>query len=140
MAPSSPALLGDLAQRLFERALHDVDADLLIAFDLELVERRDAAHQGHAAAGHDAFFDGRAGGVHGVFDTGLLLFHLGLGRGADLDHGNAADQLGQPLLQLLAVVVRGGLLDLGADFLHPAFDLAGACRGLRRSWCCPCPR
>jgi hypothetical protein len=55
----------------------------------------------------------------------LLLLHLDLGRGADLDDGHAADQLGQALLQLLAVVVGGGLLDLGADLLDPALDVLG---------------
>src|SRR6185436_75305 len=41
----------------------------------------------------------------------------------------AADQLGQALLELLAVVVRGGVLDLLADLLDAALDvrlLAGA--------------
>ena len=84
-----------------------------------------AANQGHAAARDDAFLDCRAGCVHGVLDASLLLLHLGLGCRADLDDGNAADQLGQPLLQLLAVVVGGGLLDLGADLLHAAFDGLG---------------
>ena len=68
--------------------------------------------QRHAAAGHDALFDGRLGRVHRVFDARLLLLHLGLGGRTDLDDGDAADELGQPLLQLLAVVVRGGVLDL----------------------------
>src|SRR4029077_12143923 len=36
---------------------------------------------------------------------------------------HAADQLRQPLLQLLAVVVAGGFFDLAADFLHPAFNV-----------------
>jgi hypothetical protein len=55
--------------------------------------------------------------VQGVFDAGLLLLHLDLGGGADLDQRHTAGQLGQALLQLLAVVVGGGLLDLGADLL-----------------------
>ena len=81
--------------------------------------------QGHAAAGHDALFDGRAGGVQGVLDAGLLLLHLGLGGGADVDHGHAAGQLGQPLLELLPVVVAGGLLDRGADLGDAALDVVG---------------
>ena len=36
--------------------------------------------QGHAAAGHDAFLGRGAGGVQGVFDAGLGLLHVGLGR------------------------------------------------------------
>src|SRR3712207_7110107 len=43
------------------------------------------------------------------------LLQLGLGRRPDLDHGDAAGQLSQPLLQLLAVEVGGRGLDLGAD-------------------------
>ena len=57
-----------------------------------------------------------------VLDAVLLLLQLGLGRGADLDHRHAAGQLGQPLLQLLAVEVGGRGLDLGADLLDAALD------------------
>ena len=63
------------------------------------------AQQRHTAAGDDAFLDRRAGRVQRVLDAGLLLLHLDLGRGADLDHRHAAGQLRQPLLQLLLVVV-----------------------------------
>src|SRR5205823_7296787 len=42
---------------------------------------------------------------------------------AGLDDGNAASQLGEPLLQLLAVVVGVRLLDLGADLVDPPRDL-----------------
>ena len=48
---------------------------------------------------------------------------------ADLDHGDAAGELGQPLLQLLAVVVGGGVLDLLPDLGDARLDvglLAGA--------------
>ena len=81
------------------------------------------AHQGHAAAGNDAFLDRRAGGVQGVLDPGLLLLHLHLGGGTDLDDGHAAGQLGQALLELLLVVVGGGLLDLLRICSHPALDV-----------------
>ena len=69
-----------------------------------------ATQQGHAAAGQDAFFDRRTGGVQGVFDAGLLLLHVGFGRGADRDDRHAAGQLRQPLLELLAVVLALGAL------------------------------
>ena len=64
-----------------------------------------------------------------VLDAGLLLLHLDLGGGADIDDGDTAGELGQALLELLAVVVGGGLLDLAPDLLDPALDvgpLAGA--------------
>ena len=69
----------DLAQGLFHGAQQDGDAHLLVlVVALELADGLLGAHQGHAAAGDDAFFDGRTGGVQRVFDAGLLLFHLDL--------------------------------------------------------------
>ncbi len=61
--------------------------------------------------------------MHRVFHAGFLFLHFGFGRSANLDHRNAADELRQTFLELLAVVVAGGLLDLAANFLHAAFDL-----------------
>jgi hypothetical protein len=58
--------------------------------------------------------------VQGVLDAGLLLLHLALGRGADVDLGHAAGQLRQPLFELLAIVVAGGVLDLAADLVDAA--------------------
>ncbi len=59
--------------------------------------------------GTTPFLDGRAGGVQRVFDQGLAFLHLGLGGGADVDLGDAAGELGEPLLELLAVVLAVGL-------------------------------
>ena len=49
--------------------------------------------------------------------------HLDLGGAADLDDRHAAGQLGQPLLQLLAVVVGGRLLDLRLELRDAALDV-----------------
>src|SRR5215469_9106118 len=116
-------VLGDLAQRLLHGALHDVDADVLVAFELQLLESRSRTRQRHAAARDDALFHGCAGRVHRVFHAGFLLFHFGFGRGANFNDGHAAHQFRQPLLQLLTVVVAGGLIDLAANFFYAAFDL-----------------
>src|SRR5208337_2958126 len=114
----------------FERAQHDLDAGLLVGvLALELGDRGLGAQQRNAAARNDAFLDRRAGGVEGVVDAVLLLLDLDLGRAADADHRDAARELGQTLLQLLTVVVRGGLLDLRLDLTDAALDvrlLAGA--------------
>src|SRR5579862_1580731 len=114
------------AHRRFDGAAHDVDADRLVVVVLQLglerVERLRAAQQRDAAARHDALFDRRLGGVHRVFDARLLLLHLGFGGRTDLDDGDAADELCQTLLQLLAVVVRGGVLDLRANLLDASFN------------------
>ena len=60
-----------------------------------------------------------------VFHARLLFLHLHFGRGTDFDQRNAAGQLGDTLLQLFAVVVAGGFVDLLADVLHTRFDLLG---------------
>src|SRR6185437_2245972 len=94
-----------------------------LVVDLELLQRRLGADERHAAAGDDALLDGRAGRVERVLDAGLLLLHLGLGGRADLDDRDAADELRQALLELLAIVVAGGVLDLAANLLLAGLDL-----------------
>jgi hypothetical protein len=67
--------------------------------------------------------------MHRVVNAILALLHLDLGGAADADHRDAAGQLGEALLELLAVIVRRGLLDLSLDLVDPALDvglLAGA--------------
>ena len=107
------------------------DADLLVAFELQAFQSRGRAQQRHAAARNDAFFDRRASGMQRILDASLLLLHFGLGGRADLDHRDAAGQLRQPLLQLLAIVIGGGLVDLGAQLLDAAFDRLLRCRRRR---------
>ncbi len=57
----------------------------------------------------------------------LDLLELGLGSSADLEHRNAAGKLGEALLELLAVEVRGGVLHLALDLSDTGVDgLLGA--------------
>src|ERR1035438_4526251 len=63
--------------------------------------------------------------MHRIFHARLRFFHFGFGRGSYFDHRYATDQLGQPLLQLLAVVVAGGLFDLSTNFFYAALHLTG---------------
>src|SRR5271154_5820058 len=116
-------IVDDLTERLFEGALHDVDADGIVIMQLELIESRDAADQSHTAAGNDTFLDSRAGCVHGVFDASLLFLQLGLGSSADFNDGNAADEFRKALLQFFLVIVGGGVFDLRTDLTDTAFDL-----------------
>src|SRR5260221_1040335 len=108
----------DPAERLFDRLADEGHADALVPVELQRIERLAGADERHAAAGDDPLFHGRLGRVHRVLDARLLLLHLGFGGRPDLDDGDAADELRQPLLQLLAVVVLRGLFDLRADLLH----------------------
>ena len=91
----------------------------------------DRVQEDHAAAGDDAFLGRGAGGVQGVVDEVLAFLHLGLGGRPGLDHRHAAGELGQPLLELLAVVVAGGLLDLVADRARCGPRCPSSCRRLR---------
>src|SRR5262249_35653707 len=104
-------VLGDPAQRLLERGPDDAGPGRSVALGLQLADRRLPAQQRDAAAGHDALLDRGAGGVMRVLDARLELLHLGLGRRSNSDDGDAAGELRQALLQLLPIVVRGGLLD-----------------------------
>ena len=64
--------------------------------------------------------------MQGVFDAGLLLFHFHFGGGTNVDLGHTAGQLGQALLELLAVVVAAEVvLDLGLDLLDADLDVGG---------------
>src|SRR4029077_3970104 len=114
----------DLASRPGQRLAHDLNAGLLVVvLGAQALEVLGGAEQGDAAAGQNAFFYSRAGRMHRVINTILALLHLDLGGAADADHRNAASELGQPLLQLLTVVVRGGFLDLRLDLRYAAFDV-----------------
>src|SRR5580692_11048156 len=114
----------DLLQRLLQGAAHDRRTGRLVGNQLELVEGgAGRLQQRDAAAGHDTLLDRGLGVAHRVLDAVLALLELDLGRRAGLDDGHAAGQLGQPLLQLLAVVVRVGVVDLGPDLVNAAGNL-----------------
>ena len=76
-----------------------------------------------AAAGDDALLDRRAGSRDRVLDAVLALLELDLGVGTDADDPDAAGELGEPLLQLLAVPVGVGVVDLAADLPDAVLDL-----------------
>ena len=131
--PSRPALSASWRSGSSSARDDDLRARALVA-----LERRRAAldrvrrvQERDAAAGDDALLEGRPGGLQRVLDAVLLLLHLGLGRSADLDHRDAAGELRQPLLQLLAVEVGVGVLDLGLELLDAGLDPVGARRHRR---------
>src|SRR5207245_1692539 len=78
-----------------------------------------------AAAGDLALLECRASGLECVLDAMLLLLHLRLGRRADLDDRDAAGQLREALLELLAVEVGIGVLDLRLQLLDAGLDPLG---------------
>jgi hypothetical protein len=125
-------VLGDPAQRLDQRAADDAHSCGGVAFEgldsrilIECLQRVD---QGGTATGHDAFFEGSAGGGHCIFDAVLLFLQFNLGGCTDLDDTDAAGQLGQALLELFLVPVGVGAGQLGAQLGNPGCDVfCGTC-------------
>src|SRR4028118_1440622 len=116
-------ILGDLADRRLQGAADDVDAaGLVVIGPAHALKRLGGVEESGTAAGDDPFLDRRAGGVEGIVDAVLALLDRDLGRAADLDHGDAAGELGEALLELLLVIVAGGVFDLRADRLDPRLD------------------
>ena len=114
--PSSPALIA-IRRAGQEIAFLTISTPCLWSSvcALQLVQHLAGTQQSDAPPGEDAFLDRGPGRMHGIVNTILTLLHLDLGSAADTDHCNAARELGQSLLQLLTVVVGGGLLDLRLD-------------------------
>src|SRR5690606_17597087 len=124
------AVLSNLLDRGGQSATDDVNTDLFIALELafELVKRLAGTQHRDAAAGQNALFNRSAAGVQSVFHAGLLLLHFDFGRSADIDLRHAAGEFGQPLLQLLAIVIAGGSFDLALDLLDAALDVSRLAR------------
>src|SRR3954462_11694647 len=120
-----PGVLGELPHRLLQRADDDGRPRPLVALELVELDRLDGVQERDPAARADALLQRCARSLERVLDAVLLLLHLGLGGSADLDHRNAAGELRQPLLQLLAVEVGVGVLDLGLQLLDPTLDPVG---------------
>ena len=60
--------------------------------------------------------------MQGIFHSGFLFLHLGLGGGANVNDGDTPREFGQAFLQLLFVVIGRGLFDLPANLIHAALD------------------
>src|SRR5690606_29762080 len=122
---------GDLLERGVDRDADDVRTGRLVTLQLEAVEGvLGGLDEGDATTGDDALLLGGLGVADGVLDAVLALLELDLGGRTRLDDGDAAGELGEALLELLAVVVRVGVLDLGADLLDAALDLLGVAGAL----------
>jgi hypothetical protein len=96
---------------------------LVVVLGAQALQLLRSTQQSDAAARHDAVFNRRTGRMHCVIHAILALLHLDFSRAADADHRDAARELGQTLLQLLTVVVRGGFLDLRLDLIDACLDV-----------------
>ena len=122
-------VLRDLPQRCFERLEHDVDAGLMS--ELSLVSRPIAFLARSSATPPPGTMPSSTAArvaLRASSTRSFFFFHLDLGGAADTITATPPAS-GQPLLQLLTVVVRGGFFDLRLDLADPGFDvllLAGA--------------
>src|SRR6516225_9039498 len=117
-------ILRDLPDRRLDSLADDVNADLLVVVHgVESGQNFAGKEQRHAAAGDDAFLDRGLGCVHGVVDAILAFLDLDLAAAADADDRDPTRQLGQTLLQLLAVVIGGRLLNLRPDLTGAGDDV-----------------
>src|SRR5699024_8355425 len=114
----------DLLQRGLGGHAQDVRAGRLVTLELQALEGGlGRLQEGHATTGDDALLDGGLGVAHRVLDAVLALLQLHLGGGTSADDRDAAGELGEALLELLPVVVRVAVLDLGLDLGDAAGDL-----------------
>src|SRR5690606_7709708 len=121
----------DLLQGRLAGDLADAGTGGLVTLEGEPAEGlRTGLQRRDAATGDDALVHSGLGVAHGILDAVLALLELDLGGGTGLDDGHAAGQLREALLELLAVVVRVGVLDLGADLGHAAGDAVGVAGAL----------
>src|SRR5690606_13881737 len=121
-----PGVDRDLLKRGLDRRGHELGARRLVVLELELLERLLAGlDERDATTGDDALLDRGLRVADGVLDAVLALLELDLGGRTRLDDGDAAGELGEALLELLAVVLRVGVLDLGADLRDATGDLLG---------------
>src|SRR5204863_6821666 len=101
-----PRVVGDLTNRLLERPPDDLRAGALIVVVVAVgLDRLLGVQERDPAARDDALLERRPGRLQRIIDALLLLLHLGLGGGADLDYGDRAGELREPLLELLAIEV-----------------------------------
>lgn len=104
------SILDDGAGRAGNGALDNVHSELLVEVGgLDLAKGVDGGlNQGSTSTGQDTLLDGGAGGVQGIDISVLLLTDLNLRGATDLDDGDTTRELGQTLLELLLLVLRGG--------------------------------
>src|SRR5690606_17330719 len=110
----------DLLERRVRGDPDDVRTGGLVTLELEVAEGlQGGLDEGDATTGDDPLLLGGLGVADRVLDAVLALLELDLGGRTRLEDGDAAGELGEALLELLAVVVRVRVLDLGADLRDP---------------------
>ena len=118
----SSSVLDNLAGRVGDRVLDNGDTKLLVEIgSLDILEGIDGGlEKTSSTTGEDTLLNSSAGGVQSIDDAVLLLTDLNLRGTTDLNDGNTTRELGETLLELLLLVLRGGGVG------HDAADLLAA--------------
>src|SRR5450631_3278183 len=114
---------GELANGLFQGAAQDHRTRCGITRQVQVIKSLDSVQQSDATTGDHAFFDTGAGGGECILDTCLTIFQFNFGASADFNNGNTTGQFCQALLQFLAVVIAGGIFDLGFDLAYAILNI-----------------
>src|SRR5205814_1335753 len=77
---------------------------------------------GDTTARNQALFHRGACCGEGIFNARLSVLEFDLGAGSNLDQGHSAGQLSQSLLELLAIVVAGRLLNQRPNLTNARLD------------------
>src|SRR5581483_2549748 len=110
----------------FQSATQNADTGCSVALKLQVIQALDCIEQSHAAARNQTFLNCGASGGEGIFYAGLAILHLNLGARANADNRDSAGELRHALLELLAIIVAGGFLDLRFDLANARMDIFGA--------------
>src|SRR5581483_5984035 len=94
----------------------------LIATEIQVVQGGDSGHQRGTATRDNTLFDSGASGGKRILHAMFLLFQLDFGGSTDFDHAHATGKFRQALLQLLAVIIAGGLVDQGTNLSDASLD------------------
>src|SRR5579875_2452881 len=119
------AVGGQLAQRLLQGAAQNRYTGRGIAGQMQVIQSLGRVQQGHATAGHHTLFNTGAGRGERILNAGLAILQLNFGTSTDLDQRYATGQFRQTLLQLLTVIVAGGLFNLSLDLTDACLNVGG---------------
>ena len=96
---------------------------LVIILTLEILQCLGGTDVGDTSTRKVTFLYSGTGGVESILNPVLLLLHLHLGVGTDIEHGHTASQFSQALLQLLLVVRALRVGNLVLELSHTLLDV-----------------
>ena len=115
-------IVRNLTNGLLQSPLHDVYPRLPVTPQLHLIQSRQTPQISYSTSSNNPLLHRSTSGIEGILHPGLAILHLRLRSSTHVDHRNTPHQLGQPLLQLLPIIVAGGLLNLNPDLLDPTLQ------------------